>query len=258
MEDTMSTITTRLGGLFKRMGLTKPVSLQIANKADRAAESLEAMAKTPEQHENKSTGGWLSRWPGAQRDRAIAELQRGYTEVLDLIRHMRQHMDSQSQRSERMMEILDRLPDALASLPESARNQARMIEVLQNNFERQNNQGKQFNETMAALVASAEHQGQTMGAIQQQIASSNQYDEKMLASFTAMNQTLHQLDESNRSGVQTFRNITEMASKSDQRLETLMKRNTRHMTVLTITSWVLAGIALVAATYAVVTVTEMM
>lgn len=40
--------------------------------------------------------GWLARWrPGSRRDRQIAWLQAGYSEMLDMVRSIRQHLDRQ-------------------------------------------------------------------------------------------------------------------------------------------------------------------
>src|SRR5688572_21532902 len=105
----MSTITTRLGGWTRLFKQDKPVEIDISGPRPR---------------------GFWSRWSGSGRDAAVAELQRGYDEVLALTRAMRDHMDGQAEHNRHMLALLQRLPDALGSLPETNRNQARMLEAL--------------------------------------------------------------------------------------------------------------------------------
>ena len=48
----------------------------------------------------------------------VVELQKNYTEVLELVRKVNAHLDRDPQRTARLMAIVERIPDALDTLPE--------------------------------------------------------------------------------------------------------------------------------------------
>jgi len=246
----MSTLTTRLSGMLRRMRGDKKVRVS-ASRHSEAVASLEAMSdndKSPER------GGLLARISGASRREAtVNHLQEGFNEVVDLIRTVRVHLDQQADRSERLLGLMENLPGALEAMPEASRNQSRMAEAMNAHAEMQNRQAMRLNETLGSLASASEHQSQVMGALQHQIEASNRTDEQLLGSFSAINQTLIQLSQSSQAGVQTLRRVTDQSDRSTQRVENLMRRSVRTMTVMSITAWIAAAAALGVAAWALLT-----
>jgi hypothetical protein len=66
-----------------------------------------------------------------------------------------------------------------------------------------------------------------------------------------MNQTLENLNDSTRLSATNLRDLNERAAADDRRMEQMMQHTSRQMTVLSITSWVMAAIALAVAVYAI-------
>ncbi|MBI1367832.1 MAG: hypothetical protein GC162_04175 [Planctomycetes bacterium] len=268
----MATLTARLSRFFHRARPRKPVAIDIFKSAERSPERLvDSLAKladppvikaTAERREpvngNGSNGngdhrprGFFSLLPGAKRDAAIVDLQKGYMEVVDLMKTVREHLSTQSQRSARLLELMQHLPEALQSLPEHSRNQARMLEVMQMQVEQQNRHASHFAQSISALTRVSEQHTQIMGCIQQHMDAATQNDAQLLGSFSAMNHTLEDLSESTRASSAALRSVTEQAQSAEQRMQQLMERQSRQMTVLSITSWIMAAIALGVAVYAV-------
>ena len=131
----MATLTQRLGGMFRRVRSDEPVQIMVRRSVDDAAESLQQLAEGRTNGNGNGNGnghgsngngrhGIFSRLPGAKRDAAIAQLQRGYDEMIELMRTMREHMHQQSERSERLLVMIQRTTDSLGSLPQHAADEA--------------------------------------------------------------------------------------------------------------------------------------
>lgn len=194
--------------------------------------------------------GLLSMLPGARRDAAITELQRGYGEVRDLIRHVRDHMERQSERGDRLLDVMERLPTSLQALPETNRNQVRMLEVIQTHLDQESKQAGRLHEAIQSMASAARSQSQMLGTMQQQMETTRDHDQMYLEGMNVMNTTLQRLNSTSDAGVDTLRQLCESGRNSDQRLQELVERNAKHMTVLTFTSGVLALLALGAMGYA--------
>jgi len=268
----MATLTAKLSKLFARNRTRprRPVAIDVFSarrrSPDQAAESMREMIDPPKPQPEPVVdadasevkpvrSGLLSRFkkemPGAKRDAAIAHLKEGYDEVVDLMRTVRGHLTNQSERSQKLLEMMRHMPEALQSLPETNRNQSRMLEVIQTHLEQQRRHGEQFAESMRALTRVTEQQNQIMGVIQQHMDASAATDNKLLGSFNAMNQTLENLNESTRSTSTNLRELNERAESSERRTQEMIDRTSKQMTILSITSWAMAAIALGVAVYAV-------
>ena len=60
----------------------------------------------------------------------VAELQKNYKEVLELVRRVQTHLDTQEERSARLMEIVERIPEALDEIPQRREQTERLIEAV--------------------------------------------------------------------------------------------------------------------------------
>lgn len=265
----MATLATRISRFFTRhRAARRPVAIDIftARRAiepsggpEVAVDSLRQMSERPMSEHNPQPDqprrGFLSRitgeMPGAKRDQAIAQLKQGYDEVVDLMRVVRTHLSDQSERSQRLLELLRHMPEALQSLPETNRNQSRLLEVIQNHLDQQSRHATRFNESLTTLTRVTEQQTQILGVIQQHMDASAQTDDKLLGSFRAMNQTLENLNDSTRLSATNLRDLNDRAAADDRRMEQMMQRTSRQMTMLSITSWIMAAIALGVAVYAI-------
>lgn len=261
----MSTLTARLGGLIRRFRTSQPVEVEARRNVAETAQSLEQLVEEPatiesdhsadsggHDREPAAKGGLLSRLPGSRRDAAMGQLQEGFNEMVGLIRDVRSHMDQQAERSERMLGLLEKLPEAIESLPETNRNQSRMLEAMNSHLEQTGKQSQQLQKTLQGLANANEHQGQVMGLIQQQVENTHKTEQQMLSSFSSMNQTLQQLSESALASSQAMSQFSQQAYESDQRMDQLVRRTNRQTIILWATSWVVGLAAIGLAAYALI------
>jgi hypothetical protein len=160
---------------------------------------------------------WLSRWrPGSKRDRQIAWLQAGYSETLDLMRSIRQHLDRQEDVQVKMANVLDRLPESMDGLK--------------------------------SVNKAAEQQVVVLGLLRQQIEANVHHDRKLVESMDKFNQTLGLMDETSRNSGRTVTDLIEKSKSSETLLREVIERSERRFIFVT-TLFVLVIVAAAVAFY---------
>ena len=246
-----TTLTTRIGGLLRKMKPARPVAIDYNEHGDATGAGAEAETGAGAGDGSAGRGSITRRVAGEYRDARVSQLQDGFEEVVGLVQDVRRHLDQQADRSERLLGLMSDLPDAIRTLPESNRNQARMVEAMNGHLARSDRHAEDLNEALGGLARSNEHQGQVLGLIQQQIESSRQTDEQMVASFGTMNETLRQLGLSNHASAKSMALVAEQSKMADGRMKELVQRNSRQMLIMSAANWVLAAAALGLALFAV-------
>lgn len=188
------------------------------------------------------------------KENAIEKLQRGYEELVDMMGHVRCHLAQQSERSERLINMLEGLPEALRSLPEATRNQTRTLETIQTSLSQQSSHNARLAEALNGLARTTSHHEQAMSAIGQQLDASHQRSEQILSSFTSLSGTLGKMSDANEASTGLLRRITEQESQAADQVKQLIMRNQKHMTTMSVVSWSLALVALTVASYVAVSV----
>ncbi len=174
----------------------------------------------------------------------LAEVQRSYDEVMDLVRRIGEHIDTQAQRTDTLIGLLNDLPRAIQALPEINRNNARMIECL-TDFQ---NQAKRRDEALSATLGtvgqSSQRQTEVLGLIQQQLDSSSASAAQTGDTLDQVRQTLRDLSSSN---VQTSRVLSQIADEGrmrENKLESLVE-STRTWIIIALAACVIASLGAV-------------
>ncbi len=150
----------------------------------------------------KEQKSWLARWkPESKRDRQIAWLQAGYSETLNLMRGIRDHLERQEDVQHKMVDVLGRLPDSMDNLK---------------------NVGK-----------AAEQQVEVLGLLKQQLESSTRHDQQLIESMNRFNQTLGVMDETSRTSGRTVEHLMERSKDSESMLRRVIERSERRIIFIT-------------------------
>lgn len=180
----------------------------------------------------------------ARREASLLQLKRGYTDVADTLATVRRHMDEQADRSERMIQIMEGLPDLLRTLPEHSASQTRILEGIAESMKAQ----QQTSERLGNALASAtESQKQVSTHLKQQLDTSNQSNREMREALTGLSSTLGDVNRSNESTRSAF-------LEGSQQTRDLFARTQRMMTLLTVVTALVAVAAIGALIYMIVTV----
>lgn len=189
----------------------------------------------------------LRRRPGGSRERSIAQLQQAYEEVFDLVGTLKQHMEAQSHRSERLIEMMEGLPEALKSLPEANRNQTQTLQVIEGHLKQQNLQSEGLTQAIQGLAKAAGNQEHAMNLIQQQLDAGQESREQLHQNFSHLGETLEQMTETHQASTQLLTRLNDTHEQSDVQMQQLVARNQRQMTMMSVVSWSLAIVALTVA-----------
>lgn len=145
---------------------------------------------------------WLTRWtPGAQRERQIAWLQAGYSEMLTLMRGINAHLERQEDVQIKLVSALEQLPASLDNLK---------------------NLGK-----------AAEQQVEALALLREQLTQSVQHDKQLTDSMNRFNQTLGLLDETARASGRTVSELVQHAREEDRLLHEMVQRSEKRFMFVT-------------------------
>ena len=190
------------------------------------------------------------------RQELIEELRRNYTEVIDLVRKVNTHLDvqgsrheAQERRAERVVELMEKVPEALAVLPEIREQNARLVELA----------GRMVEAVEALAAATREGQRSIEGAIIEQarlgresaersealLARSAEAQDRSAAGLSALGQSM---GESSERLAGLLRQAQATAGERDAKLAEMISRSQRWLIlaiVLCVSAVVVAGAALV-------------
>ena len=188
------------------------------------------------------------------KENAIEKLTRGYEEVVELMTSVRSHMQQQADRSERLLNMLQGLPEALKSLPEATRSQTRTLETIQSSLASQAQNQSRLTDALTGLAKTTHQHELAMTAIGQQLDAGHQRSEQILSSFTALSGTLGRMSEANETSTGLLQRIAQQESQAAEQVRQLFLRNQKQMTTMSVISWSLAIVALTVAGYVAVSV----
>ncbi len=183
----------------------------------------------------------------ARREASLLQIKKGYNEVVDTLQAVRSHMDEQSQRADKMLQVMQGLPELLKSMPETAANQTKILEGIQTNLE---SQRVTTDKLSSALATATESQKQVSTHLKQQLSAQNESSREMRTALNGLNTTMGDVTRANEATRQAYLEGAEQTRE-------MFKRTHRQMTAMTVVSWVVAVIALGAAAYVAFAVSQM-
>jgi hypothetical protein len=245
MSTVKSRLSSRLSSFFDWHRRKKPSPPGGAAQPAAQAESVQALQQHATEHEHE---------PAANKP---AKRDKGYNEVLHLLEDVRQHMKDQANRSERLLQTMEGLPEALRNLPETNRNQVRILEAIEGHLDQQSQNQGNLTSAMNGLAKTTEAQEQNIGIIKEHLGRQEKTDQQMLTSFSSLTNTLGKLNESSQASAASLQQLSERGENREHEMRDLFKRNQKHMAAMSAVSWSLALIALAVAGYVAVSITQL-
>jgi len=175
----------------------------------------------------------------ARRDANLLQLKQGYTDAIDTMAAVRRHMDEQAHRADRVIELLEGLPDILRAMPESAEKQARILEHIQSSLEAQHDTTKSLS---TALQSATDSQKQVSTHLKAQLDASNESRVAMRDTLGTLTRTMSDVTTSNAATRDAF---VQQASEARE----LFRSTTRNMWIMIGAMIIVAIVALGAVAY---------
>lgn len=183
----------------------------------------------------------------SSKQEVLQKIEEGYDEMIGVVRSVKDHMAKQGERQERLLEMLDGLPEAIKSLPQTMRNQTDVLELLHEELKRQGVKDERLASALEGVAKSQETSDKTMNAIHTQLNVQAQTNSSMLEGFQEVNGSLENLTQRNEATVDAVAGLAEKTKQSDATVKELFERSQRQITVMSVVSWTLAIVALTVA-----------
>ncbi|TVQ31860.1 MAG: hypothetical protein EA376_07685 [Phycisphaeraceae bacterium] len=190
---------------------------------------------------DREIGQLAERRPGApaprNKNEMIAELQKNYEEVLELVRKLDGHLDLQERRAERLMEIAERIPAAMDAIPEIRDQGARMVEAV----DRLAEATREGDERVAEAVA----------GVGEHVQRTGQVEEELRDSVTDFRSALGEMTGANARVGDTLDGMRRSSETREQRLVELIATTRRTMVTIGVICGAVAVVAILIAVIAI-------
>ena len=152
------------------------------------------------------------------RAQSQAELERACDEVISLAGCLREHLDSQAERTTRLLEVLERVPRALDALPEISRQHVTLLELLSEHLTTTRRREETLAKTLQRLDDSSTRQAEALGLINRQMEGNTQAVTNASDNLAEVYTALRELAESNhRAATLVPANAAASATESPRR-----------------------------------------
>lgn len=159
----------------------------------------------------------------------LAELQKNYAEVMELIRKVNSHLDEQAGRSQRLMEIAERIPEALDTLPELRSQNERIIEALRDAAEEARSRD--------------DRSAQTLDRLGDRLEESRESDRVLVGTMAEFRGTLREMADTNERTGATLSDMNQRNAAREQELHNILLLTRRWITIATVVGVVLVMVA---------------
>lgn len=238
MESAMQGLKGRLGQLFTGWFSREanPVRVEIGRELP-----ADSHARTATQVHTGET------WPSkiirfGRRKSEVTRIDRGLSEMLDVMQALRAHMDQQATRSQRMLELVEQL----SHLPESQIQQERLLGTLHEQLTSHTRLSERMADSLGSLSRAASTHDQTINAMSKQMQSGQ---DRMLEGISSLYGSLGELDARHQTSANALRQLSEQLRNSEQVSREMFQQSQKQVVVLTIACGGLAALALAVAGY---------
>ncbi|MCP3902808.1 MAG: hypothetical protein GY715_04155 [Planctomycetes bacterium] len=224
-----------VGRLFRRR--RRPVEIDLTSTQ---AAALAARAEEP--GETTSPTAMIEPKPQPLRERRGEG--RAHEEVLDLVRRIGEHLDHQSDRAERMVQLLDRMPAMLDALPEINRQNATLVETMHEHFAQSKRREEALGTTLVTVHESSERQIDVLGLIQQQLDAGTRTTAHLEETLDDLRGALGDLADSSARSADAMLQVTEQRDSRDAEFRRVVSR-TQGWTVAAMIACAMVSVAAV-------------
>jgi septal ring factor EnvC (AmiA/AmiB activator) len=122
---------------------------------------------------------------------------------------------------------MQRVPEALAALPEIQRQNSCLMEMLNDRFNEQKEHSNRFANTLEAMNKSSTRQTDVLGLIQQQLAENHASIMKRADALANLNEAIIQLADSNANTGKMLDQMMQINRSRDEQLTAVISRTQR-------------------------------
>jgi hypothetical protein len=150
----------------------------------------------------------------AGRIRTLAPTAQNLDEVMSLVRNISTHLEGQTERTDRLIDCMSRLPAALEALPEINRQNARLLEIVGDYLGHARRRDDALNGTLSGINEASMRHTEVLGLLQQQLDASGRSTDALTDQLGDFREALSALAGSN---ARTTTVLSDMAQSNEHR-----------------------------------------
>lgn len=170
--------------------------------------------------------------PPRNRQELVKELQKNYTEVLGLVRKVDDHLDTQSQRSERLLELAEQSARNMDAIPELVEQNRRVADALGDLIDLTRDSKAdsdaavdRLNKTATQQLEAGQLQTAALQKMQASIHRSGEAEAEMARSIGGFNETLTEMSSSTKNLGDTISQLRETDAEREKELAKLVSNS---------------------------------
>ena len=157
-----------------------------------------------------------SRGPGDET--AVVKRDGRDGEVIKLVHSLLAHIDHQADRSERPLNHLEGLPEAIKDLPRSSQTQTRILRTIQHHLAHQNEQSSRLNTLLNEDGACFPTARAVLDMIKAQLTAAGDTDVHLANGLTQMDQTMQKMRQIQEHLARELNRIAETAAAAESQI----------------------------------------
>ncbi len=172
-------------------------------------------------------------------------LEEEYGRVVNLMDAIQKHLASQDERSDMMVSSLDRLAENFKEMPQASRRHLDLLSGISEAVQADAASTKHVEEALSQLPQLADAQRETMVSIGRQLDLSRQTSEQVAGTMEGFQQAVTRLSETTEASSKALQEMRWDATAREERVATLLQKQTRWLLVFAWSAIALAAIAAV-------------
>jgi len=145
-------------------------------------------------------------------------------EVASAVRALVDHLETQSTRTTRLVELLERLPSALEPLPEVNRQHARVLDVLTDHLEGVRNREDAVNAALTRLGESTGAQAQVLGTVEEHLQTGERMFDRLSDTLGGVRESMADVAVGSARSSDVLAGLQSSMNERDERLTTALER----------------------------------
>lgn len=176
---------------------------------------------------------------------------RQQAEVVAVLRKMHDQLEAQADRENQLADRVERLPEALAAVPQVSRQVTNLMEFLQDQAGRAGKRDELLQQTIATSAEHQKRQLDVLGLIEQQIESSNDVHGEVVVGLETLRQSIGSTNEHAEKVVGRLEAIAGDLERREKTLADQLLRTEQRLMMTTIGASVVAAGAMILAAVAI-------
>ncbi len=181
------------------------------------------------------------------RQEMVAELQRSYAEVVELVRKVDNHLDRAEERAARLMDIAERLPAALDTVPKIERATERVAEAVERLNETSRDGSERIESAVGRLTEIGMEQHEAIGAVSGRLDRAEQSGRELATTLTDFRGAVGEMAGAETRVAEALDQMRKTSESRERELTEMLASNRRFTTIAMVFCGVGVGIALVVA-----------